>query len=90
MRTLVTIWKCSLLLLAINHVLQNLWHFEILALESLGEPKMWNISKMAGHRAKQIIDRRAKIKLWHFKFILNTGPYATSNFKVLFLPSVSL
>ncbi len=29
-------------------------------------------------------------KLWHFEFFLNTGPYATGIFKVLFLPQFSL
>ncbi len=27
--------------LAIGQVLQKLWHFEILTLESMGKPKMW-------------------------------------------------
>ncbi len=29
------------------------WHFETLTLESMGKANMWNISKMADHRAKQ-------------------------------------
>ncbi len=71
MRTLLTIEEWRLLLfLAIGQILQNLWYFEILTLESLWKPKMWDISKTAGHRAKQIIDRRAKQKLWHFKIFL--------------------
>ena len=56
----------------------------------MGKPKMWNISKTADCRAKRIIDRRANGKLWHFEIFLNTGPYATGNFKVLFLPQFSL
>ncbi len=40
------------LFLAIGQVLKILWHFEILTLESMGKPKMWNISKAANHRAK--------------------------------------
>ena len=40
MRTLLTMGECSLLLfLAIGQVLPNLWHFEILTLESMGKPK---------------------------------------------------
>ncbi len=31
-----------------------------------------------------------KTKLWHIDFFLNTGPYETGNFKVLFLPQFSL
>ena len=31
-----------------------------------------------------------KTKLWHIEFFLNTGPYETGNFKVLFLPQFSL
>ncbi len=46
--------ECRLLLfLAIGQVLQNLWHFEILTLESVGKPKMWNISNIADSRAKR-------------------------------------
>ncbi len=40
----------------------------------MGKPKMWNISKAADRRAKRIIDRRAKQKLWHFE-ISNKEPY---------------
>ena len=39
--------------LVINQVLQNLWHFELLTWESVGKPKMWNISKMAGRTASE-------------------------------------
>ena len=54
MRTLLTMGECRLLLfLTIGHVLQNLWHFEMLTLESVGKPKMWSISKTADRRAKQ-------------------------------------
>ena len=61
MRTLLTIGECRLLLfLTTGQVLQNLWHFEILTLESLGKPKMWNISKTTDRIAKRIIDSRAK------------------------------
>ncbi len=53
MRTLLITGQCSLLLfLAIGQVLQNLWHFRILTLESMGKPEMW-ISKTADGRAKQ-------------------------------------
>ncbi len=31
--------------LAIVQILQNVWHFEILTWESMGKPKLWNISK---------------------------------------------
>ncbi len=90
MRTLLTMGECRLLLfLAIGQVLQNLWHFEVLTLESKGKPKMWNISKTADCRAKWIIDHRAKGKLWHFEILLNTGTYAAGNFKVLFLSQFS-
>ncbi len=34
-------------------VLQNVWHFEILTLESMGKHKMWNISKTSDRRAKR-------------------------------------
>ena len=63
---------------------------ESLKLESMGKPKMWNISKTADCKTKRIIDRRAQGKLWHFDFFLNTGPYAARNFKVLFLRQFSL
>ncbi len=70
-RTLLTMGECRLLLsLAIGQVLQNLWHFEILTLESMGKPKIWNISKTVDYKAKRIIDRRAKGKLWHFDILL--------------------
>ncbi len=86
MRLLPTMGKCRLLLiLAIGQVLQILWYIEILTLESMGKPKLWNISKTGDCRAKLIIDRRAKEKLYHFEMFLNTGPYAAGNFKVLFL-----
>ncbi len=39
--------------LAIYHKLKSLWHFEILTLESMGKPKMWNITKTVNRRAKQ-------------------------------------
>ena len=87
MGTLLTIGQCRLLLcLAMGQVLQNVWHFEILTLASMGKPKMWNVSKTADCRAKWIIDSRAKGKWWHFDIFLNTGPYAAGNFKVLILP----
>ncbi len=90
MRTLLTMGECKLLLfLAISQVL-HLWHFEILTLESMGKPKIWNILKTADRRPKRIIDHRAKQKLWHFEIFLNTGPYAAGNFKVQFLPQFSL
>ncbi len=80
---------CRLLLfLAIGQVLQNLWHFEILTLES--KRKLWNISKTVNSRAKWIKDCRAKGELWHFEIFLNTGRYAAGNAKVLFLPQFSL
>ncbi len=60
--------------------------FEILTLESMGKAKMWNISKTADSRARWFIDRRAKRKVCHFEIFLITGPYATGNVKVLFLP----
>ncbi len=44
--------NAALLLLAIGQVLQNLWHFEILTLKSMGKPKIWIISKTADCRAK--------------------------------------
>ncbi len=50
--------------------LQNLWHFEIFTLESMGKPKIWNISKTDDCRAKRIIDRKAKGKLWYFEIFL--------------------
>ena len=40
------------LFLAISQVLKILCHFEILTWESMGKPKMWNISKTANPRAK--------------------------------------
>ena len=39
-------------ILAICQKLKILWHFEVLTWESMGEPKMWNISKTADRRAK--------------------------------------
>ena len=39
-------------ILAICQKLQILWHFEILTWESMGKPKMWDILRMADHRAK--------------------------------------
>ncbi len=56
----------------------------------MGKAKCENISKTADCRAKRILDRRAKGKLWHFDFFINTGPYAAGNFKVLCLPKFSL
>ena len=50
-------WGNTLLLLflAIRHVLQNLWHFEILTRESMGiSSNMLHISKMADHREKRM------------------------------------
>ncbi len=41
------------LFLAIGEVLKILWHFKILTWESMGKPKMWNISKTAIRRAKR-------------------------------------
>ncbi len=41
MRTFATM----VLFFAIGQVLTILWHFEILTWESMGKPKMWNISK---------------------------------------------
>ena len=47
MGTLATMVEYRLLLfLAIGQVLKILWHFEIFTWESMGKPKMWNISKM--------------------------------------------
>ena len=43
-----------------------LWN---LSLEPMGN-LMWNISKTADCRAKQILDRRANRKLWHMTFFL--------------------
>ncbi len=40
-------------ILAICQKLQILWHFEILTWESMGKPKLWNISKTADRRAKR-------------------------------------
>ncbi len=45
------------LFLAIGQVLKKLWHFEISTCESMGKPKMLNISKTANHRAK-------RMKMW--------------------------
>ena len=45
--------KGLLLFLAIRQVLPNLWHFEILTLESMEKPKMWSISKTPDRRAKR-------------------------------------
>ncbi len=46
--------ECRLLFfLAIGPSLQNLWHFKILTLESMGKLKIWNISKRADRRAKR-------------------------------------
>ncbi len=46
--------ECRVLLfLATGQVLQNIWHFEILTLESMGRPKMWYILKTADRRAKR-------------------------------------
>ncbi len=45
------------LFLAIGQVLTILWHFEILKWESMGKPKMWNISTTANRSAK-------RTKLW--------------------------
>ena len=53
-----------LLFLALDELLQNLWYFEILTLESMGKPKMWNISKTDDHRTK-------RIKIW------DSGYYST-------------
>ncbi len=57
--------ECRLLFfLVIGQVLQNLWHFEILTLESIGNPKTWNITKTDDRRAKQT-------KIW------DSGYYST-------------
>ena len=40
-------------ILAICQKLKILWHFEILTWESMGKPKMWNISKTANRRPKR-------------------------------------
>ena len=57
MTTLASMVEYRLLhFLAIGRVLQLLWHFEILTLQSMGKPQMCNISKTADRRAK-----RAKI-----------------------------
>ncbi len=53
MTTLLTTGECQLLLfLAIDQVLKQLWQFEILTLESMGNLKMWNISKTNDRTAK--------------------------------------
>ena len=67
MRTLLTMGECSLLLfLAISQVLQNLWHFESLTLESMGKPKMWSMLNMADRRAKRtkIWEPRYYSRIW--------------------------
>ncbi len=66
-----------------------LWKFEHWSQWEF-KPKMWNISKTAVCRTKRSLDGRAKGKLWHFDFFLNTGPYAAGNFKVPCLPQFSL
>ncbi len=54
MRTLATMAEYRLsLFLAIGQVLKILWHFEISTCESMGKPKMLNISKTADRRAKR-------------------------------------
>ena len=54
LRTLATMVQYKLsLFLAISQVLKILWHIEILTWESMEKPTMWNISKMANHRAKR-------------------------------------
>ncbi len=40
------------LLLAIGQVLKMMWHFKILTYESMGKPKMRNISKTTNRSAK--------------------------------------
>ncbi len=37
----------------LGQVLNKLCHFDILTWESMGKPKMWNISKTADRRAKR-------------------------------------
>ncbi len=74
MRTLLTMGECRLLL--------------FLAISQVLQ-NLWHF-EMADCRVKWMIDRRAKGKLWHFEILINTGPYAAGNFKVLFLPQFSL
>ncbi len=53
-RTLATMVEYSLLLfLAIDQLLTILWHFEILTLESIGKPNVWNISKTHDRKVKR-------------------------------------
>ncbi len=40
-------------ILAICQKLKIVWHFEIVTWESMGKPKVWNISKTANRRAKR-------------------------------------
>ena len=66
--------------LAIGQVLKILWHFEILTWESMGKPKMWNISKTANCRAK-------RTKIWDSGSYM----YSASMLRVLLMPySLSL
>ncbi len=37
-----------------------------------------------------ICQKFLKYNVWHFEMLLNTGPYAAGNFKVLFIPQFSL
>ncbi len=39
--------------LSICQLLNILWHFEVVTWQSMGSPKMWNISRTFNHRAKQ-------------------------------------
>ncbi len=54
MWTLLITGECRLIrFLASGQVLQNLWYFEILTYEPMGNPKMWNISKTVDRRTKR-------------------------------------
>ncbi len=54
MRTLATMVEYRLSpFLVSGQVLRNLWHFLILTWESMGKPKMWNISKTDNCWAKR-------------------------------------
>ena len=63
------------LFLAIGQVLKILWHFEILTWESMGKPKMWNISKTANRRAK-------RTKIWDWE---SYSAYMEGTFDARFL-----
>ncbi len=60
--------ECMLLYMAIGQVLRNLWYFEILTLESMENLNVErNRNPKPNRRAKWIIYRRVKRKLWHFE-----------------------